>query len=387
MPDLAAIDVAQLYGRRGQYLRGYLLDELNPAGRARCPPDYQLDIVLRQESEHAGDPARQHADPRQPGARRRLHPAAPVRRRGAVRFRGPAGGELQHPQRPVRHPDHRAGRRAARRARGRAPDPHHPVALLREPGRREAPGAGGRGLPRPARPARRHGAAPRPRRRPGRPSARRRLGRPGSSRTCATRSGSASSTATTCARSPGRLVEEAQALCLLGGRRLVRVRDAGDVATAAVRDLLALPAQEGFVRDRGRRPAGQLQPAQAGRGARRRRWPCPATATRRGDLGGLVRGAPGRAPARRRARRARLPARPTSAATAASRGPELAKLALYMATGRPRRCTLGGCRRRGRRQLGARRRRRGQRGAARPPPRAGARAGPAARRGRGARCG
>ncbi len=46
---------------------------------------------------------------------------------------------------------------------------------------------------------------------------------------------------------PGRLVEEAQALCLMGGRRLVRVRDAADLATTAVRDLLALPAQEGFV--------------------------------------------------------------------------------------------------------------------------------------------
>lgn len=46
---------------------------------------------------------------------------------------------------------------------------------------------------------------------------------------------------------PGRLVEEAQALCLMGGRRLVRVRDASDAASAAVRQLLALPAQEGFV--------------------------------------------------------------------------------------------------------------------------------------------
>jgi DNA polymerase-3 subunit delta len=46
---------------------------------------------------------------------------------------------------------------------------------------------------------------------------------------------------------PGRLVEEAQALCMLGGRRLVRVRDAGDGIAAAVKDLLALPQQEGFV--------------------------------------------------------------------------------------------------------------------------------------------
>lgn len=45
----------------------------------------------------------------------------------------------------------------------------------------------------------------------------------------------------------GRLVEEAQALCLLGGRRLVRVREAGDGASDAVRDLLALPDQAGFV--------------------------------------------------------------------------------------------------------------------------------------------
>lgn len=46
---------------------------------------------------------------------------------------------------------------------------------------------------------------------------------------------------------PGRLVEEAQALCLMGGRRLVRVRAAGDLVTAAVKELLALPDQAGFV--------------------------------------------------------------------------------------------------------------------------------------------
>ena len=45
----------------------------------------------------------------------------------------------------------------------------------------------------------------------------------------------------------GRLIEEAQALCLMGGRRLVRVREAGDGATEAVRDLLALPNQAAFV--------------------------------------------------------------------------------------------------------------------------------------------
>lgn len=48
-------------------------------------------------------------------------------------------------------------------------------------------------------------------------------------------------------QAPGRLVEEAQAFSLMGGRRLVRVRDAGDGIAAAVRQLLALPEQEGFV--------------------------------------------------------------------------------------------------------------------------------------------
>jgi LPS-assembly lipoprotein len=49
LPELAAIDVTQLFGRRGQDLRRYLLDEFNPRGVV-VPAAYQLDIVLRQES-------------------------------------------------------------------------------------------------------------------------------------------------------------------------------------------------------------------------------------------------------------------------------------------------------------------------------------------------
>jgi LPS-assembly lipoprotein len=49
VPILASVNVIQLYGRRGQYLRGYLLDELNPEG-VRVNSDYELDIALRQES-------------------------------------------------------------------------------------------------------------------------------------------------------------------------------------------------------------------------------------------------------------------------------------------------------------------------------------------------
>jgi DNA polymerase-3 subunit delta len=48
-------------------------------------------------------------------------------------------------------------------------------------------------------------------------------------------------------REPARLVEEAQAFCLMGGRRLIRVRNADDRATAACRQLLALDDQAGFV--------------------------------------------------------------------------------------------------------------------------------------------
>jgi LPS-assembly lipoprotein len=49
VPDLAAIDVVQLYGRRGQFMRGYLLDEFNPEG-VQVPAAYRLNVVLRQES-------------------------------------------------------------------------------------------------------------------------------------------------------------------------------------------------------------------------------------------------------------------------------------------------------------------------------------------------
>jgi DNA polymerase-3 subunit delta len=48
-------------------------------------------------------------------------------------------------------------------------------------------------------------------------------------------------------REPARLVEEAQALCLMGGRRLLRVRNADDRILRAARDLLQLTDQAGFV--------------------------------------------------------------------------------------------------------------------------------------------
>lgn len=58
-------------------------------------------------------------------------------------------------------------------------------------------------------------------------------------------------------REPARLVEEAQALCLMGGRRLVRVRNADDRVAAACRQLLALDDQAGFVlMEAGELPAG-----------------------------------------------------------------------------------------------------------------------------------
>jgi DNA polymerase III subunit delta len=46
---------------------------------------------------------------------------------------------------------------------------------------------------------------------------------------------------------PARLVDEARALCLVGGRRVVRVRQASDQVTPAVRSLLALDRIEALV--------------------------------------------------------------------------------------------------------------------------------------------
>ena len=46
---------------------------------------------------------------------------------------------------------------------------------------------------------------------------------------------------------PARLADEARALCLLGGRRVVRLRQASDQATAACRALLALESIEALV--------------------------------------------------------------------------------------------------------------------------------------------
>jgi len=49
IPDLAAIEVAQQSGRRGQYLRNYLLEEFNPQGIV-VPAAYRLGIVLTRQS-------------------------------------------------------------------------------------------------------------------------------------------------------------------------------------------------------------------------------------------------------------------------------------------------------------------------------------------------
>lgn len=46
---------------------------------------------------------------------------------------------------------------------------------------------------------------------------------------------------------PARLADEARSLCLMGGRRVVRLRQATDQATPACRTLLALDALEALV--------------------------------------------------------------------------------------------------------------------------------------------
>jgi LPS-assembly lipoprotein len=47
-PELAAIEIVELGGRRGQYFRNYLIDELNPGG-LMVPAAYTLEVRLRQE--------------------------------------------------------------------------------------------------------------------------------------------------------------------------------------------------------------------------------------------------------------------------------------------------------------------------------------------------
>lgn len=48
LPQLAGIEVSEQYGRRGQYFRNYMLDELNPEG-LQVPAAYDLAVKLRQE--------------------------------------------------------------------------------------------------------------------------------------------------------------------------------------------------------------------------------------------------------------------------------------------------------------------------------------------------
>jgi DNA polymerase III subunit delta len=137
---------------------------------------------------------------------------------------------------------------------------------------------------------------------------------------------------------PGRLVEEAQALCMLGGRRLVRVRDAADAISPAVRDLLALTAQEGFVLlEAGELGAGSSLRRLAEAAATAAALPCYRDEER--DLGTFV---------RTLLTEHRLTAEPDALAylqtnLGGDRGvtrAEIAKLALYLADQPGRRATL-----------------------------------------------
>jgi LPS-assembly lipoprotein len=52
-PELAAIEIVELSGRRGQLFRNYLIDELNPGGLV-VPAAYALEVRLRQEQTALG---------------------------------------------------------------------------------------------------------------------------------------------------------------------------------------------------------------------------------------------------------------------------------------------------------------------------------------------
>lgn len=49
LPDLAAIEVDELPGRRGQFFRNYLIDEFNPQG-VSVAPAYKLGVVVTRQS-------------------------------------------------------------------------------------------------------------------------------------------------------------------------------------------------------------------------------------------------------------------------------------------------------------------------------------------------
>ena len=185
---------------------------------------------------------------------------------------------------------------------------------------------------------------------------------------------------------PGRLLDEARALCLVGGRRVVRVRQAGDQATAACRALLGLEALEALVVI----DAGELGPGSSLRrliegAAERRRDRLLSRRRPRSRRAG--RPAAGRARPAGRARRARLSGR--ASGRRSRRDPQRARQARALSRARAgdhaRRPQgdPGGGGADGRRQRGARSRRSGpcrdaRRGApARALPR------PPARRGRG----
>ena len=81
---------------------------------------------------------------------------------------------------------------------------------------------------------------------------------------------------------PGLLADEARALCLMGGRRVVRVRQAADGLRAAVTTLLALETIDALVVLESRRSRPRVVAAESR--SRRRRTPrlFPVTGTKGG---------------------------------------------------------------------------------------------------------
>ena len=67
---------------------------------------------------------------------------------------------------------------------------------------------------------------------------------------------------------PARLADEFGAMSLMGGRRVIRVRPAGEESAAALENLAAAVGRRRADRARGRQPDAALQPAHAGRDRR-----------------------------------------------------------------------------------------------------------------------
>ena len=245
--DLAAVEVKTSTDRLGYLVRDNLLDELNPTG-AEVPTRYVLQVNLQRQSNALAIQLDNTATRFNLSGHGALQSGRCQHSEGRLQVGGASDRELQRDPGPLRRAGCGAGRREARRPRSRHrnPDP------ARDPLRPRSRGADVKLAGQPLE---------RFLRRPGpdlpvalvygpdqglvRERVERLLGAVLEDPKDPFRLSELA--ADVLRTDPGRLLDEARALCLVGGRRVVRVRQAGDQATAACRALLGLEAIEALI--------------------------------------------------------------------------------------------------------------------------------------------